>query len=432
MQRMVLFGLMLGLVTALQAQITVSGSVDMVVIPFQLIQAVDGMDEKDNPIRHNAEMGAGLGQIEGIAGPRIRLDVRAMNETGTAGARLRLQALGHTYIGVENFLQAWWSPLDWLRLDAGRFDDDRMRGKIGWDDMHIFTVLSYNEDAIFNRIRARGGFMMSLEPIEGLLVTALLNDLNPLAVQGHDELHLHRPNFPELSYVQDRFENGNMWRNLHIAASYTIEGIGMFRAQYIGVIPDYTSYDPEMGLLPGDIRAPRFEAAFALSAISDLTLDIGGKLPLPINNNDAFGTNTWQAPYQISIGAQYDMDKLTIAGRVDTGLGGGWKVSGAGTEEFSFAPKVNIHLWPSYNFGAFKAILSAGLELLGEETLIAGNTVTVTGDGGIRFGAGISLEGTVIGGFRTRGGLAYRFPAEINGIKERGVFTIPLFLEYSF
>ena len=329
-------------------------------------------------------------------------------------------------------LHDWWSPLDWLRFDAGRFDDDRMRGTIGWDEMHSFTVLSYDEDAIFNRIRSRGGFMMSLKPIEGLLVTALLNNLNPLAVQEHDALHLQRPYFPELSYVQDRYENGNVWRNMHIAASYTIAEIGMVRAQYIGVIPEYTSSDPEAGLLPGDIRAPRIEAAFALSAVSDLTLDIGAKIPLPIDNNDAFGANTWQAPYQISIGAQFDMDKLTIAGRVDTGFGGGWKVNGAGTEELSFAPKINIHLWPSYNFGTFSAILSAGLEWLGEESRSAGNTVTVTGDGGIRFGAGISLEGVIIGGFRTRGGFAYRFPAEINGIKERGVFTIPLFLEYSF
>ncbi|MCL2194155.1 MAG: hypothetical protein FWB78_12275 [Treponema sp.] len=456
--KIVFVGLMLTTVaiTTLHAQITIGLSADMAAIPFQLIQGVEVEYPDGTVVRYDPIMGAGLGQIDGTAGPRIRLDMRAVNEDRGLGLRLRLQAQGHTSIGVENFLQAWWSPLEWLRFDIGRFDDDRLRGRIGHDDMHSFTVLMYDHDAIFNRIRARGGLMLSLSPIEGLLFTALLNGLNPLSLEGHNYDHPvgsgpgyrpqhHRPYFPTLSFVpwENRFGNGDMWRNMHVAMGYTIPGIGLVRVQYIGVIPGSPAVDPdadELDILPGAIIAPRIEAAFAFTGVEGLVLDLGGKVPLPISESFPGITETWQAPFRVSLGVQYRIGNLEIFGRVDTGFGGERSVSGANDEalgSLSFAPVVNVHLWPSFDFDAFRLILNAGFEFVGDTTRTAtapgGTSVTtVVGEGGTRFGMGLSLQRSFLGSFRVRGGVAYRFPTEVNGIQERGVFTIPLFLEYSF
>jgi len=450
---------MLAASAALSAQVTVGASADMIAVPFQLIQGVDVEQPDGSVVRYEALMGAGLGRREGGGGPRIRLDIRAASEEFRVGLRLRLQAEGHTSVSVENFLQAWWSPLDWLRLDVGRFDDDRLRGRIGYDDMHAFTVLMQNDDAIFNRIRARSGFMVSSTPIEGLLVAALINGLNPLTREGHNYDHpvpgapgsgyrpeYHRPYFPELNFVpwESRFGSGDMWRNIHVAAGYEIPGIGIVRAQYVGAIPRAPAaatdiYATELDVLPQAIVAPRIEAAFAFTGVEGLILDLGGKAPLPITESFPGGaTETWQAPFQVSLGARYQIGDLEIAGRADVGFGGERRVSGPGGEALgtlSFAPRLNVHLWPSYDFGPFRLILSAGLEAIGETIRSeggGGGGATAVGEGGTRFGMGLSLQRSFLGGFRVRGGAAYRFPTEVNGIQERGVFTIPLFLEYSF
>jgi len=447
--------LMFAVAATLHAQITMGLSADMAAVPFQLIQGVEVEYPDGTVVSYGPLMGAGLGRLDGTAGPRIRLDLRAANEELGAGLRLRLQAQGHTSIGVENFLQAWWSPLEWLRLDVGRFDDDRLRGRIGDDEMHSFTVLMHDQDAIFNRIRARGGLMFSFSPIEGLLFAVLLNNLNPLVLEGHGydrpvgaepgyRPQHHRPYFPTLSFVpwESRFGNGDVWRNVHIAAGYAIPGIGQARVQYVGVIPGSPAVDLDAGeldILPEAILAPRIEAAFAFTGAEGLVLDLGGKVPLPISESFPGVSETWQAPFRVSLGAQYRTGSLEIAGRVDAGFGGERSVSDANGEalgSFSFAPKVNVHLWPSFDFGAFRVILNAGFELIGETARTStapggGSVTTVVGEGGTRFGAGLSVQRGFLGGFRARGGVAYRFPTEVNGVRERGVLTVPLFLEYS-
>jgi len=446
--KIIFAALALAATTTLYAQVTIGLSADMAAIPFQFIQGVEVEYPDGTVVRYGPLMGAGLGRLDGTAGPRIRLDARAVS-TG-AGLRLRLQAQGHASVGVENFLQAWWSPLGWLRIDMGRFDDDRLRGRIGHDDMHSFTVLMQDQDAIFNRVRARGGLMFSLSPVEGLLFTALLNNLSPLVLEGHNydrplgtepgyRPQHHRPYFPTLSFVpwESRFGNGDMWRNVHVAAGYAIPGIGLVRVQYIGVIPGSPAIDPDAGeldILPGAIVAPRVEAAFAFTGVEGLVLDLGGKAPLPVRESFPGITETWQSPFRASLGARYSIGDLEISGRVDTWFGGERNVSGenGGTlGTLSFAPIVNAHLWPSFGFGASRVILNAGFEFIGETTRTVTENTTVVGDGGIRFGLGLSMQHGFPGGFRARGGVAYRFPTEVNGIRERGVLTVPLFLEYS-
>ena len=451
--KMIFVGLLLGAAVTAHAQITIGVTADMVVVPFQYIQSVDYERPDGTTGRHDGMMGAGIGRLDGQAGPRIRLDARAVNEEHGLGLRVRLQAQagfgGAASVGVENFLQAWWAPLDWLRFDAGRFDDDRLRGMVGDDEMHSFTVLMYDEDALFNRIRARSGFMASFTPVEGLLVTALLDNLNPLVRESHYvdapvganpgyRPEYHRPGFPRLSFVpwDSRFGDGRVWRHVHLAAGYALPGIGTVRVQYIGTIPEAPSIGAdaaELDINPRSIAAPRIEAAFAFTGFEGLVVDIGGKVPLPINEVFPDHTETWQAPFRASLGARYALGNLEIAGRVDAGFGGE-KREDSGT--LSFAPNLNAHLWPSYDFGAFRAILNAGFEWVGQTTRTAtggGTTTTsIVGDGGMRFGIGLSVQSIILGRFMVRGGLAYRFPSEVNGIQERGVFTVPLFLDFSF
>lgn len=401
MKRMVLAGLMFaGAIMAATAQVTVGGSVDMSVVPFQFGQAYDN---------DSSFMGAGIGGILHNNGPRIRLDTRAVNAEHGFGFRVRFEGIANSGTGnptarVENFLQAWWSPTEWLRLDAGRFDDDRLRGRVGDDEMSMFSLHMFDHDQIFNRIRMRNGFMVSSTPAEGLLLAVGLRHL----VNNDNQA----PTGPYL--VTTRSRNGDVWRNIHAAVGYTIDGVGLVRAQYIG----------DMNTAIAD----RVEVAFALTAVDGMVLDIGGKVPFAF---DIAGGVERQNNFGASLGVRYDLGgvPLELAARVDALFGGG--DTGAGFET-SAAPVINAHLWPSFDLDFARLLLNFGVEWIGAETHTAAGTTTTTADGGLRLGVGLSLQRNLFGNSRVRGGVAYRFAGEVNGVQERGVFTIPLFFEYSF
>ena len=377
--KIIFAGLLLGAAMTLQAQVTIGGSVDMTVVPFQLVQYED----------EDATFGTGIGGVFNTGGPRIRLDARAVNADHNIGMRLRVEAQAPTNsgpsFGGENFLQAWWSPLEWLRLDVGRFDDDRLRGRIGVDEMGMFTNLMFTQDAIFSRIRVRNGLLVSATPVDGLLLAAALREL---VVFDTDTTSPGNVNI-----VNNRDAYGNAWRNMTLALGYTIPDIGTVRLQYIGDVPPAGT--------PGITKNNNIEIAFALTAVDGLLLDLGGKIHL-------FHDDNRDADFGFSLGARYRTGDLELIGRVDTQISG---------NDGPF--RMNAHLWPSFQMDAARVILNFGVDFtegLGDD------------DADVTMGAGISLQRNFIGSTRVRGGLAFAFPMNDRPM----VFSIPLFLEYSF
>jgi len=454
--------LMLGAAVTLHAtELTISGAVDMSIIPFQLVWNDEvGEDE------YEFVMGGGLGRNASGQGPRARLDVRLMNEEFGVGMRTRFQVRTDGF-GVEDFLQAWWTPLPWLRFDAGRFLDDRLRGRFNDLDerMHAYTVRMHDADAIFSRFRTHwtgdAGIMVGLTPpvdvLENLWIGAMLHGLSPFsASSGTGAIFDSHPDLIT--------ENADVWRRVQVAAAYTIPGVGLFRVQYLGMVPyvEINVITDDMPQIPWtywvetfDITAPRIEAAFALTGVPGLVIDIGGKVPLAFRDwnrprSDIFDRededeindtlyliyrrgHIWQAPFQVSVGASYRIGALEIAGRADARFGG--SIIGHYAERH-LAPELNLHFWPSFEFNAFTLTVNVGYEWIGETLDKFGNIVGIGEpralNGGHRIGAGVSVQRTFWANSFVRAGVAYRFAGTVNGVRERAVLTIPLHVEFMF
>ena len=448
---------------SLSAEVTVGGLVDMAVVPFQYIRNKDTDPARPGlPGQEGTVIGAGAGRFESGQGPRARLDLRA-SYNDVIGMRARIQARTDG-IGIEDYLQAWWRPADWLRLDAGRFFEDKLRGKFNDMDerMNDYTVRMYDADSIFSRFRThryggQAGIMLSLTPVENLYLSALLYDLLPFTVSAG-------PGVIFDAHPQYAANNDDAFRNIQAAAAWTVPDTALFRVQYLGAKQQVaiSRITDETALLPYtynfytfSITAPRFEAAAAYTGIPGLTVDIGCKIPLPFKDwtrsvtdifiveDEADITDTaylsyknnhiWQAPYQAALGAKYVFNDIEIAGKADAKFGGSMK----GTKSEMYFPfEVNVHLWPSYNLGFATVILDFGYEYIGP-TLDENKKVVQDGEpmalnGGSRIGLGISIQKNFFAGSLLKGGVAFKLPGTVNSVDEKMVISIPLFVDFTF
>jgi len=451
-------------------EIKFGASVDIAVIPFQLILNNDtdpsffGGPEKEAMI-----IGAGAGRNASGQSIRARIEARA-SYNDMIGLRARIQARPDI-VGIEDYLQAWWKPFPWMRLDIGRFFDDRLRGEINDQDerMHAYTVRMYDADGIFTRFRTHWNgqagimFSFSLPVHENFWFGAMLYDLMPFTSS----------NLPGNQYDSNPdlvIRNEDAYHRIQAAIAYKIPKVGLIRVQYFGakphvginIITDEIIDDAQTTLASYaipifSITAPRIEAAFALSEIPGLLINIGGKVPLPFKNWEEERTNifdkvdeslldpiyaayrsglVWQAPYHVALGLRFSPVKLSsleIACRADAKFGG--SVKGHTTEVY-FAPEVNFHFWPSWEFSFARLILNFGYEYIGrtfdnnDRTVGEGTPAAMTG--GHRIGIGISLQKNIISNCYIKAGIAYKFAGTVNGTQEKAVLTIPLYAEYSF
>jgi hypothetical protein len=445
----------------LRAEVSIGGLADMAIIPYQFILNEDTLPQEESSVS-----GAGAGRIGSGQGPRARLDLRASKD-GIIGMRARIQARTDG-IGIEDYLQAWWRPLPWLRIDAGRFLDDRLRGAISDDEKwNAYTVRMYDGDAIFSRFKThwtgQAGLLLSFAPLEELYIGAMLYGLSPFTASssgtGSSALFDAHPD-----YVTD---NAGIFNRIQAAAAWTIKDTALIRVQYLGAKPavefnrvtdeimdDSNNLIASYDFYTFSITAPKFEAAIAFTGFPGLTVDIGGKIPLPFKEWTLRPENVflkeddeeldviyktyksgfiWQAPYQVAAGARYQWEALELAGRLDAKFGGSIK---GHAQELYPAPELNFHFWPSYDLGFAKVCLDFGYEYTGaaldKNGELIGTGTPRAMNGGSRIGLGISLQKNIFTGCLVKGGFAYKFSGTVNGVREKAVFTVPLYLEYSF
>jgi hypothetical protein len=465
--------LLIALAGTLYAEFNFGAIVDMEIIPFQLILNEDSNEVRTplSPEQEEVITGAGAGRYGSGQGPRARLDVRASHDD-VIGMRARIQARTDG-IGIEDYLQAWWKPLPWLRFDAGRFLDDRLRGRINDLDerMNANTVRMYDGDAVFTRFKThrsfgQAGLMISSTIPENFFIAAMIYDLSPYAASSSgttaSAIFDAHPD-----YVSD---NANAYWRIQAAVGYTIANVGLVRVQYLGAKPlvEITRVSDEFlddneqifysySFDTFSITAPRFEAAFTYTGFPGLVMEIGGKIPLPFKDWDRGPSNIfekedeammdaiykyyktgfiWQAPYTASLGARFtpnSLDQLEIAGRIDGKFLGYMK---GHKDEIYFAPEVNAHLWPSWDFSICRLILDLGFEYIGaaynKNGELAGKGSPAALNGGYRFGMGFSVQKNFKSNSLIKGGVAYKFPGKVNGTDENAVLTVPLYLEFAF
>ncbi len=165
---------------------------------------------------------------------------------------------------------------DMFLLQYGIVEVDNLRGKIG--GMNV--IGTSEEDDIFTRFKPNSGAVLSVTPVDGLFIG--------LAVTTGD--NFYGPELAEKTY-----------KGIQAGAGYEIDDIGLIRAQYIGSKDD------------GDNG--KIQAAFQLTAVDSLNLDLGGTIGL--NEKDA---------HSVNLGLTFGLDIVSLLFRADFSIGDDFEI----------------------------------------------------------------------------------------------------------
>jgi hypothetical protein len=292
--------------------------------------------------------------------------------------------------GVGDNAKVWVKPFDFLKLTAGWFYEDNLRGTVGNTEFTSWLLPNSGKgaDSIFTRFQATTGAHISVTPIDGLFVEAAIGSS---AILGSDEQSARAfTNIVNLT-MED------VYKAIHVGAGYKIPEIGFLRAQYIGnnrgkLKPNiFTGIEEGTILMRGlsmNRDADVIEAAFQYSGLPGLNIDVGGKIPLEYTTDTsvemypALGNiaqqpdrsadkeiRTVQEAYSVAIGAEYKpsfFDSFSILVRADMSFGG-WKEE-PNVYRIEFAPIVNMWINPAYQINSvLKAGVDFGLEIKGKD-----------------------------------------------------------------
>jgi hypothetical protein len=363
----------------------------------------------------------------------------------------------------------WVKPLgnEWLKVTGGTFIDETLRGKIGEVNGGFEEFVlpgARGKDDIFTGFGKYGthenvnnlGFMLSSVPLEGLFIGVRVN-----AAALAD---------PPKARASD------VYKYLQIGAGYEIAEIGHARLQYFGGYLGKQSYstlqkyiddkgidytgtgDPfsaqsglDRRLNPTNWHSPpaRIEAAFALTAVEDLLVDVGFKCWIPVTTGGKvyFPTADYDDPYvkswggmAISAAAIYTMDDLSVTGRVDSTFGSYKRLSENDKSVYGDTSQnkltLDVRLVPSYNLGFAKVGLDFGYAILN------GNDIDANGDpydpskAKSKWGIGGFISKGFSNGY-IKGGVTYTHPLIFDNKDQKAhdqenMIQIPIILEYSF
>jgi hypothetical protein len=446
MKKLLAFSIILALVSATAfADVNVSAGAGMSFIPLG-VQLPDGGD---------AEPVAGFGR-NGNAATEIQVNVEGKTESGKAGFlfQWRPKINGDALTSqIGDNAGIWYKPLDIIRIDAGRFVNNDIRGKVGnsaW--FGDYTISRAGESEIFKNFDAKAAVMLTAQPIEGLSVYALVNSMASTYNQ-QDNVADKKINNTTVASKGAQF----VWENTQVAVAYTLPNIGVFRLQYIGAHPSasmVTFTGPGGGLvppLPDGSANSKFELAFAYTGIEGLTLDVGGGFSLPFEDvhpapANIFVPNTVVVDGKYAPGATAGLGLKYVTGPLTANfiLGGtflqSWEYQGA---KFEFGFRLRPYVAVQYKIDdTFTAQAEGGIDFYGDSKYDFGGGATFTRKGGVNYGFGLGLQTTLAPSCTIRTGLTYAggevygttllSGTTIDPVKLIGAFSIPVVFSVSF
>jgi hypothetical protein len=290
--------------------------------------------------------------------------------------------------------KAWVKPLglilpekfNLLKLTAGFFKEDELRGKIGATEFASWMIPNggKDEDNIFSRFNATAGAHFRLAPLmwldspwNGLSIQGAFGS-NAIGAPGNSQrailnLYNNEANYTDPNFNYDSWgqNDGNrntsaldVYKAMQIALGYRIPDVGLVRFQFIGnnrntfrwpalgnqanVIDEEKQLVTGMRSMSDSERrknADVIEGAFLFDGIEGLWIDAGVKIPLEYDTKINFviyerifnglsypeinnGTNkeyTVQLPYVVALGVSWTpvfLSNLNIMARIDTSFGG--------------------------------------------------------------------------------------------------------------
>ena len=386
----------------------------------------DGLDPWDN---FTTAIGPGWGMRTNGA-----ISVAFRGNTSNIGFAAEINLDETLRIGENAYI--WARPFGrWMRLDAGIFVENEHRGSgnLGSLDFGEFNMVGdFSRDLIFNRFSSvsdnndTAAALIRVFPVRGLTIAAYMS------VRGSDfEAAPINASGPGLRNTLDRIQ---------FMVGYRIPEVGLARVQFLNA-PEFTF----TGLPSGENlyggkwitsqwgeynsvcyynEFKRVELAFKLTAVKDLNLDIGFKIPFPESKD---GIN-YSAPFLAALTAGYKMGDFLI----DLNLAGWFSgaIDGPG-RDIPFAPRIVAHLYPQFNLGF--AILAGLLSIDWKDVEIINGSIAKNSDNlDIGFGAFMVKKFT---NGEIKGGVTYTIPDatnRLNNYRTIGWLRIPIVMEIYF
>ena len=181
-------------------------------------------------------------------------------------------------------------PIENLSISIGKLQDDTLRGDCcygSWNwlrpnwlgGMLEKSYKAEDEGLTFSRTIDLKGVAVKATPVEGLVILAGI----PVAVNGYGDENIGNDGDDRLAETA--------YKAAKVGFGYTIDGIGQIKAQFLGKGPnsDYGEDDT------GDL-----EVAFKLSAVENLSAEVGFKMQI-LDDSDA-------AKKLVALGARYQVN----------------------------------------------------------------------------------------------------------------------------
>jgi hypothetical protein len=341
----------------------------------------------------SAQAGVGTGPSWGFTGVAISFTVEGKNENETMGFKLHLRMNNETnaYIAGYPLANVWVKSFgDVLKITVGRYQEDELRGKIGGPSptLPVGNWFGGEEDAIFSYFQqGTAGAHFGLYPVEGLIFGVSLGVSKSAKGTGNG-------GDAATQYTEANGDTYNTFRDIYsglqIGAGYKIPNIGLIRLQYIG-----GKYDKGNYLYPSFVAdGAAIEAVFQLTAVENLNLDFGVKVPFAVKDYSVdpktidgtfnsttgtfdqipdpddegyWGTYAWdfdkvRQPVSIALGANVTAGDLGLLIRLQTQFAG--KATEVGdTEDYTKGFELRFGVEPSFKIakvGTIGADLSFG------------------------------------------------------------------------
>jgi hypothetical protein len=319
-------------------------------------------------------------------------------------------------------INIWAKPFgsDILEINIGQFRDGRFRGPGTDGNFQGFVGgPGKNGDLVFHRFDPNAGALFISKPVTGLSIYAQVKT-DAISLTGIS---------PEISPAE---EAKDVYKKIQAGLAYDIAGIGLARAQWVGNTMDNiaTTADATTGVTTWSASNARIEAAFKLTAVDGLNLDVGVKLPIPVKEEWNGIDTIYQGNFQVSVAGDFKAGDFGITYGVYGAFGGSVALDNEDNRD-KLSPTFDVILVPSFYIAGLNATVGAdvGFRLKGESSYLdakQNNEETIFGLGGW-----ISRD---LGKGSIKTGIAYQLPKyAANGIDGQSAYlTWPIILEVSF
>ena len=245
---------------------------------------------------------------------RFRIEASGQNEEGTFGAYGRFTT--SSYGGEINaYGLAWWQPHEIFKLTIGSNGDglyDHLQGTSVWNFYQManevgITVQDYSNFGFRGAFFGGGGngAYLELKPLETLQIVAFIPFM-----EGGDAVNIYKQFIGQVTY--------------------NLSGIGTIGLTYRGSTNEQMKYN-EWGPLNSKLYG-----YFGLSAIENLSVDLGVGYMIPVTNEVEVGTKkvdeTYSGPVAVGVAVNFTKGDLGIKARAQGQLGEKWVRGGSTTK----------------------------------------------------------------------------------------------------